>query len=109
MSRDPTSPPERPVPSTGSVTSAAFAAPLQIVGSRMNEQVVMIPSSGTRSELQTTIFKPDGNGPFPVVLMNHGKDGGDPHLQKRDRFLHFSREFVKRGSVLLRRDTAKAA
>lgn len=79
----------------------AMSAPLEIVGARMNEQVLMIPSGGSRVELQTTIFKPDGNGPFPVVLMNHGKDGGDTHLQKRDRFLHFSREFVKRGYAVV--------
>jgi dienelactone hydrolase len=78
-----------------------MAAPLQVVGARMNEQVIMIPSGGSRTELQTTIFKPDGNGPFPVIVMNHGKDMGDPHLQKRDRFLHFSREFVKRGYAVV--------
>lgn len=71
------------------------------VGSRMNEQVVMIPSAAARTELQTTIFKPSGDGPFPVLIMNHGKDGGDPHLQKRDRFLHLSREFVKRGYAVV--------
>jgi dienelactone hydrolase len=29
--------------------------------------------------------------------MNHGKERGNPNLQKRDRFLAMSREFVKRG------------
>lgn len=79
----------------------AAAQTTHSVGSRMNEQVVMIAADGGRSALQTTIFKPNGDGPFPVLIMNHGKDMGDPRLQKRDRFLHLSREFVKRGYAVL--------
>jgi dienelactone hydrolase len=69
----------------------------------LNEQVVMVPAgSGTQAiELETTIFKPPGNGPFPLVIMNHGKQPGNPRLQKRDRFLVVSREFVKRGYAVM--------
>lgn len=69
----------------------------------LNEQVVMIPaSSGSRVvELETTIFKPAGEGPFPLVVMNHGKALGDPRYQHRDRFLVLSREFVKRGYAVV--------
>jgi dienelactone hydrolase len=65
----------------------------------LNEQIVMVPvlSNGERAELETTIFKPSGNGPFPLLLMNHGKALGDPHAQPRDRFLAVSREFVSHG------------
>jgi dienelactone hydrolase len=65
----------------------------------VNEQIIMLPVSvnGARLQLETTIFKPPGDGPFPLVLMNHGKERGNPNLQKRDRFLAMSREFVKRG------------
>ena len=56
-----------------------------------------ISDNGKRVQLETTIFKPPGNGPFPLLLMNHGKDRGNPNEQKRDRFLAMSREFVKRG------------
>ena len=64
-----------------------------------NEQVVMLPvvSNGMSLKFETTIYKPPGNGPFPLLLMNHGKDRGAPNMQKRDRFLALSREFVKRG------------
>ncbi len=42
----------------------------------MNEKVIMVlvNSRQDRIELETTIFKPDGDGPFPLVVINHGKD-----------------------------------
>jgi dienelactone hydrolase len=69
----------------------------------LNEQVVMVPAvSGDQMvELETTIFKPPGNGPFPLVIMNHGKALGNPRNQGRDRFLVLSREFVKRGYAVV--------
>ena len=69
----------------------------------LNEQVVMVPAaSGTQNiELETTIFKPSGNGPFPLVIMNHGKALGNPRSQGRDRFVVISREFVKRGYAVV--------
>ena len=67
--------------------------------STINEQVTMLPVTvnGAAFEFETTLFKPPGDGPFPLLIMNHGKERGDPHKQKRDRFLAISREFVKRG------------
>lgn len=81
--------------------SALSATTLTNTG--MNEQVFMLPSGlgADRVDLETTLFKPQGDGPFPLVIMNHGKDLGDPHLQHRDRFIAFSREFVKRGYAVL--------
>ena len=66
----------------------------------INEQIIMLPvvsSNGSHLQFETTIYKPAGEGPFPLLLMNHGKERGNPNLQKRDRFLAMSREFVKRG------------
>lgn len=51
--------------------------------------------------LETTIFKPAGKGPFPVLVLNHGKSIGNPHLQERARFLVISKEFVKRGYAVV--------
>ncbi|HKA42079.1 MAG TPA: hypothetical protein VKF40_08825 [Burkholderiales bacterium] len=45
----------------------------------LNEQVVMLPVKGSYStELETTIFRPNGEGPFPLVVINHGKASGNP-------------------------------
>lgn len=84
------------------VVAAAFSiaggvAPAQTPAS-MNEQVVMVKASGVVDvEIETTIFKPDGAGPFPLVVINHGKAPGNPRFQERARFLAASREFVRRG------------
>ena len=69
---------------------------------RMNEQVLMVPAGLARSALlQTTVFRPDGDGPFPLVIINHGKDAGDPRSQTRDRFLFMATAFVKRGYAVM--------
>ena len=69
----------------------------------LTEQVISIPASSesTLVMLETTIFKPNGDGPFPILIMNHGKAPGDPHLQARARYLVISREFVKRGYAVI--------
>ena len=62
----------------------------------LNEEVAFIRYDETVS-LETTIFKPDGPGPFPLVIINHGKDPGYPADQVRARHFVASREFVRRG------------
>ena len=69
---------------------------------RLNEQVIMIPAGPAKlASLQTTVFRPNGPGPFPLLIINHGKDAGDPRLQARDRFIFMATAFVKRGYAVL--------
>ncbi len=79
----------------------AFGSTAQAVSldPTVNEHIVMLPviSNGSKLQFETTIFRPPGEGPFPLLVMNHGKDRGNPAKQARDRFLAMSREFVKRG------------
>ena len=65
----------------------------------MNEtvQMVKIGSGLSGAELETTLFKPDGDGPFPLAVINHGQAPGNPVFQERARFLVATREFVRRG------------
>ena len=51
--------------------------------------------------LQVTVFQPAGPGPFPVAFINHGKDVGNNHLQARNRVIGATREFLKRGYVVI--------
>ena len=67
------------------------------------EEVVFLPQKlmiGSIS-LETTIFKPKGDGPFPLVVINHGKAPGPAHLQARYRPLSAARYFLERGYVVL--------
>jgi dienelactone hydrolase len=72
------------------------------IPSTMNEQVVMIPiGTGFGSaELETTLFIPPGNGPHPLVVINHGKAFGNPRFDPRARYVAASREFLKRGYMV---------
>jgi dienelactone hydrolase len=78
-------------------------APAVTLDAALNEQVMRMPvvSGREQVELETTVFKPPGAGPFPLVVMNHGKALGNPHNQSRDRFVALSREFVKRGYAVV--------
>jgi dienelactone hydrolase len=69
---------------------------------RLNEQIIRVPvDAGGAITLQTTIYKPDGAGPFPMIVFNHGKIPGDPRMQERSDPLPFAREFVRRGYVVV--------
>ncbi len=78
---------------------SALPARAQVLDSSVNEQVLSLPVTvnGQKLQFETTIYKPPGEGPFPLLLMNHGKERGNPSTQKRDRFLTMGREFVQRG------------
>ena len=68
----------------------------------LNEQIIRVPvnAAGTVT-LETTIYKPDGAGPFPMIVFNHGKIPGDPRTQERSDPRPFAREFVRRGYVVV--------
>ena len=68
---------------------------------RMNEHVVRVPAGSDGVTLETTVFQPGGAGPFPLIVINHGKDPGRPNLQPRDRFYHMASAFVKRGYAVM--------
>jgi len=64
---------------------------------------VMVPKKGAifATELETTLFRPDGDGPFPIAVINHGKASGDPRFQARSRYLGAARFFVRRGYAVV--------
>ncbi|NHZ63484.1 dienelactone hydrolase family protein [Massilia genomosp. 1] len=69
---------------------------------RLNETVIAIPAGpGKQSVLQTTLFRPNGAGPFPLLIINHGKESGEPRKQPRERFIFMATAFVKRGYAVL--------
>jgi dienelactone hydrolase len=90
-----------------SLISTSLASPIGVaqefsLDRSLNEEIMMVMASPAAAvELETTVFKPPGTGPFPLVIMNHGKEPGNPKFQQRDRFLALSKEFVKRGYAVV--------
>lgn len=85
------------------LASGVSRAQTPALDSTLNEQVVMVQvGSGLFGvKLETTIFKPAGDGPFPLLLMNHGKSSGNAHFQARARYTVIAREFVQRGYAVI--------
>lgn len=71
--------------------------------STLNEQVLKIPkSTGLFTlHLETTLYKPPGDGLFPLVVINHGKSPGDPRFQGRYRPSLAARFFLQRGYAVI--------
>ena len=70
--------------------------------SALNESVQSIRRPGLFGiALETTIYKPDGDGPFPLVVINHGKASGDTRFQSRYRPAQAARYFLQRGYAVV--------
>jgi len=77
---------------------AVGTAAAQSLAADLREEIVMVKKPGLFSaELETTLFRPAGDGPFPLVIVNHGKAPGNPRFQERARYLVAARELVSRG------------
>jgi len=92
----------------GALATGAFAISIgaashaQELSKELNESIVMIPKKGFlfTAELETTVFKPDGAGPFPIAVINHGKAPIPPHTQSRYRPMSGARYFLQRGYLV---------
>ncbi len=86
----------------GKEAVARTPEPLEAIGPNLNEEVLTVPVHSSESvDLQVTLFKPPGPGPFPILLINHGKSEGNPKLQPRARYYTVAREFVRRGYMVV--------
>ena len=76
----------------------------QPLDTQLNEQVLSIPGDLAHPVmLQVTLFEPNGPGPFPLAVLNHGKDKGDPHTEPRYRsaYAYAARYFLSRGYAVV--------
>lgn len=84
------------------VAGGASWAQAPVVDAALNETVQLVPKKAVFTiELETTIYKPEGEGPFPVVLINHGKEPGESRFQSRYRPAVAARYFLQRGYVVV--------
>jgi dienelactone hydrolase len=84
------------------VQLSAWAQSTPTLDESLHERVEMIRLPGLFPlSLETTFFVPDGPGPFPVVIINHGKSLGDPRFQARARPIHAVRYFMQRGYAVV--------
>ena len=83
----------------------------------LNEKVVWVPMSvmGGEVRLQTTVYRPDGPGPFPLVIISHGvpfEKTLESEIRSRHRYCLQSEVFVKRGfavAIPMRRGYGKSS
>src|ERR1035437_4884123 len=78
-------------------------AQAQDLNADLREQVLMVPKKGAMftTLLETTIYRPPGDGPFPLAVINHGKAFGDPRFQARFRPSGAARFFLQRGYAVV--------
>lgn len=82
------------------LSSSLWAQPVEVISS--TESVFWVKSNRLLPvSLEVTVFKPEGEGPYPVVLIHHGKSPGNNRLQPRERAITASREFLKRGYAVV--------
>jgi dienelactone hydrolase len=86
-------------------TGAAVQIPLPLVpNGPLNEKILNIPGDPERPlTLQVTVFTPDGPGPFPLAVENHGGAGDDLPLemQPRHRASYLANYFLSRGYAVV--------
>ncbi len=81
------------------LTAFCFLISISFSALAVKEEIIRVPYDWSWS-LETTIFTPEGKGPFPLIILNHGKEFGDARLQKRYRGYPIAREFTKRGYMV---------
>ncbi len=71
--------------------------PVDLEAGESRRQLWLLPSQDPAVPMQTTVFRPPGEGPFPLVLMNHGTTGDSvqrlyfPLLEFNDAALWFAK------------------
>lgn len=67
----------------------------------VHERILQIPMDNPQVTLQTTVYTPDGPGPFPLAILNHGSSGSAPRDQARSRLSFASVYFLSRGYAVV--------
>jgi dienelactone hydrolase len=91
-------------------TATVIAGPIVLMpgpqdaeGEQSRRQLWLVPSPDPAVPMQTTVFRPPGAGPFPMVLMNHGatQSGVERTFFPLLEFESAALWFVRRGHVVV--------
>lgn len=92
-----------PVATAAPAASAVAAAPERLQAD-VREAVLRVPAQVNdafgkviEGELVVTTFRPPGPGPFPLVIISHGRNAETRADYKRQRFESAARFFVRKG------------
>ena len=79
----------------------------QPIAQDLNETVITLPVTvknlyrrSVTGNVTVTQFKPTGAGPFPIVIINHGRNGENRAMPPRFRYTQQARLFIDRGFVV---------
>jgi hypothetical protein len=80
---------------------AGSPVPAQELAVDINEKVAKVPVAGV--EMVVTVYKPDGDDPFPLAIINHGRAGTPAERARagRQRYPAAARYFVRRGFAVV--------
>ena len=59
----------------------SMPGPVDVEGTQSRRQLWLVPSTDPSVLMRTTVFRPPGEGPFPLVVMNHGTTQNAVHRQ----------------------------
>ena len=91
-----------PGPTTAAATTPALARDLNETLEHITVTVKDLYGREETRQIPVTIFRPDGDGPFPLFVMNHGRAPADKRAQQTSqRFEALSRYLVAKGFVVL--------
>jgi len=84
--------------------SPAVQRVVQYAGPKLIQEDVRIPADGGAYEVAATILRPEGDGPFGVVVLNHGVPGSASERLKESAAADFNASapvFARRGYVVV--------
>jgi len=84
------------------ISGAAYAEE-SVFGPRLVQEEVRIPAANGRYTLSATILRPEGEGPYGAVVLNHGTPGSASGRAREsaDLLIHSAAVFARRGYVVV--------
>ncbi len=98
---------EPAAPSTGRAVPVPVPVPVRTASPwapDLRERIERVPvrvtdsaGRGVSGDLPVTVFRPAGRGPFPLAILNHGRDWRERARYERQRYESAARFFVRKG------------